>query len=63
MAHQESWMDPRAAVEAMKQMANQTDIVIIPRAGHHVYIDNIHFFNKAVLKATREANGNSSHDE
>jgi pimeloyl-ACP methyl ester carboxylesterase len=45
-------MDPRAAVEVMHQIENQTDIVIIPRAGHHVYIDNVPFFNRAVLKAT-----------
>jgi pimeloyl-ACP methyl ester carboxylesterase len=45
-------MDPRAAVEVMRQIENQADIVIIPRAGHHVYIDNVPFFNRAVLKAT-----------
>lgn len=49
---EESWMDPRAAVEVMRQIENQADIVIIPRAGHHVYIDNVPFFNRAVLKAT-----------
>lgn len=47
-----SWMDPRAAAELVKQLKSKADIVLIPRAGHHVYIDNVRSFNRAVLRAT-----------
>ena len=56
-------MDPRAAMEVMRQIENQADIVIIPRAGHHVYIDNVPFFNRAVLKATVGSNHLGDTDE
>jgi len=45
-------MDPRAAAELVKQLKSKADIVLIPRAGHHVYIDNVRSFNRAVLRAT-----------
>ncbi|KAG9284241.1 hypothetical protein G9A89_002051 [Geosiphon pyriformis] len=43
------WMDYRAAEAARAHMRVSTKVVRIPRAGHHLYLDNPPEFNKAVV--------------
>lgn len=49
---EESWMKPFHGVELKESMANHiTDFVVIPSAGHHVYIDQWEHFNNIALLA------------
>ncbi|CAG8502699.1 2798_t:CDS:2 [Ambispora gerdemannii] len=43
------WMDYRAAEEAATTMSVPTKVIRIPRAGHHLYLDNPPDFDKAVV--------------
>ncbi|KAF9113314.1 hypothetical protein BGX27_001850 [Mortierella sp. AM989] len=45
------WMDYRAAEKARKNMTVPTDLLRIPNAGHHLYLDNPPAFDKAILQA------------
>jgi pimeloyl-ACP methyl ester carboxylesterase len=50
---EDTWMDIRVGVKAKESMKSPTDFVVIPNAGHHVYIDNYDLFNEAVKLATK----------
>jgi len=45
-------MDPRAGLKAMEGMKNRSELYVIPRSGHHIYVDNYKFFNNVVLQVT-----------
>ncbi|GAM28815.1 hypothetical protein SAMD00019534_119910 [Acytostelium subglobosum LB1] len=47
-----TWIDQATGPKLKQEMKNIKDVVIIEDSGHHIYIDNIHQFNQAVLKAT-----------
>eukprot|EP00898_Chlorokybus_atmophyticus_P002553 jgi/Chlat1/3299/Chrsp22S03541 len=47
------WMDYRSGEAACKVMAAPGEVIRVPRAGHHVYLDNIDGFHDAVLHACR----------
>jgi len=42
------WLASPAALQASKQIG---DLIILPGAGHHLYLDNYKLFNRAVLDA------------
>ena len=49
---EDSWMKPFHGVELKESMANHiTDFIVIPSAGHHVYIDQWEHFNNVALLA------------
>jgi len=51
---QHDWMDPEGgvkAVEKLKEAGNRhAKMVIVPGAGHHVYLDNHEFCNELIVK-------------
>jgi cardiolipin-specific phospholipase len=48
------WMNPNAGREAAAKMNVPTSVKVIPRADHHLYIDNPVAFNKAVTEVIRD---------
>ncbi|KAJ8104278.1 Alpha/Beta hydrolase protein [Lipomyces tetrasporus] len=57
MYGENDWMDIKAGAKAARQMrANGVDskCVVIEKAGHHLYLDNPHDFNDAVVEALRQ---------
>lgn len=56
----------RATEEEKRSENGSTKVVIVPKAGHHLYLDNAEFFNEALQKemddvvATSKKNGESS---
>lgn len=49
---EESWMKPFHGVELKESMPNHiSDFIVIPQAGHHVYIDQWEHFNNIALLA------------
>ncbi|CAG8439772.1 530_t:CDS:2 [Funneliformis mosseae] len=48
------WMDYRAAEKAKNSMKVPVKIEIVPKAGHHLYLDNPIDFNKFVIKEMLE---------
>jgi len=53
------WMNPNAGYEAAARMTVPTSVKVIPRADHHLYIDNAPAFNKAVVDVIRGMQKNS----
>jgi len=45
-----TWMDSDAFLKTMHKIPSKVEVVFIPKAGHHVYIDNQSMFNEAILK-------------
>ena len=46
----EDWMDYRHAVSAFEKVKQiRTSVIVIGKAGHHLYLDNVPAFNRAVL--------------
>jgi len=43
------WMEPSAAAAASKRMPTAQNIHIIPRGGHHMYMENPDAFNTAII--------------
>ncbi|CAG8468498.1 3435_t:CDS:2, partial [Acaulospora colombiana] len=54
MYGEEDWMDYRAAEEARTKMHVPTEVIRIPNAGHHLYLDNPVEFDKAVISIMLE---------
>jgi pimeloyl-ACP methyl ester carboxylesterase len=50
---EDTWMDKHSGIVARQAVRGPTDFVVIPDAGHHVYIDNFPLFNEAVALATK----------
>jgi len=46
---QETWMDINAMYELLPSLKSRTELVLLPNAGHHVYIDSYALFNLAVI--------------
>jgi len=44
-----TWMDVSTTLLIAKKMKPFVEIVLIPDAGHHVYIDNLPLFNQAII--------------
>jgi len=48
----DSWVDPRPMMELKTMLtAHKIEVLLLPRAGHHVYIDAAEYFNRAVCSA------------
>jgi len=50
---EDTWMDYRSLVNILPNLGSRTEIVLLPDAGHHVYIDSATLFNFAVV-ATKD---------
>jgi len=48
-----TWMDYNKAIEVMPSVPGKMDLVLIPQAGHHVYIDSAKIFNEVVIAALK----------
>jgi len=48
---QHSWMNPRRGYYALLNVPGRMDFIVIPEAGHHIYIDDAPYFNKVVILA------------
>ena len=47
---EEDWMDHKGALEAIESLKHvPTRILLIPKAGHHLYLDNSNVFNLCVI--------------
>jgi len=49
---EKTWMDKSAAEKLMKRMENETKLILVAEAGHHLYVDNYTHFNQIVLRHT-----------
>ena len=54
------WMDPNGGWAASAKMTTFSRVLIIPDAGHHLYIDNTERFNEAVLEIIENIQGTAS---
>ena len=48
------WMDARHAESIVDSMRVPTRVIRLPKAGHHLYLDNVSEFNQALLDSLRE---------
>jgi len=49
----QTWMNPSAGRELQQQLGRRATFHVIPDAGHHIYIDNVDYFNDLVLRESR----------
>eukprot|EP01128_Nolandella_sp_AFSM9_P010911 TRINITY_DN7626_c0_g1_i1.p1 TRINITY_DN7626_c0_g1~~TRINITY_DN7626_c0_g1_i1.p1 ORF type:complete len:375 (+),score=48.70 TRINITY_DN7626_c0_g1_i1:2-1126(+) len=47
----DTWMDYNSVFQVRSSLPNRMEIVLVPDAGHHVYIDNYRHFNMALAEA------------
>jgi len=46
-------MDIRAGYELKQKIKGPTRMAILPKSGHHVYVDNSELFNKYVIMSSQ----------
>jgi len=54
------WMNPNAGKAAAARMTVPASVKVIPRADHHLYLDNPEAFNRAVVEVIRDTQRQSS---